>query len=126
MNKSQVFAELRKRGIAKVVVGFSGGGDEGGCDGITLFNGEGVKIGVLEEEFNNEQYDPATKKWVRKELSGDAALSEALCKPVYDKYCTFAGEFHVHGEVVWDVDKGEAKMSGSESVSHDEEFEDDF
>lgn len=126
MNRSEAFAELRKRGIAKVVVAFSGGGDEGGCDDITLFNAEGAKVGTL-QEASSVTYDPATKKWVpSKTLTGDELLAECLCKPVYDKYCTFAGEFHVHGEVVWDVTNGKVNMQGSESWTETDDFEDEL
>ena len=126
MNKSAVFAELRKRGITKVVVGFSGGGDEGGVDDISLFNAEG-KVGTLQESYAGETYDPATKKWIpARTLTEDEKLATALGKPVYDKYCTFAGEFHVHGEVVWDVAKGTVNMQGSQSVERYDDFEEEI
>ena len=127
MNRSEAFAELRKRGIAKVVVSFSGGGDEGGCDDITLFNAEGAKVGTLQEEYIGDRWDATLQKWVPMgDRTADGDLADVLCKPVYDKYYTFAGEFHVNGEVVWDVAKGTVNMQGSESVERYDDFEDEL
>lgn len=111
-----VYDELKKRGAAKAVVHFSGGGDDGGVEQISLLNSEGKEIGTLQEYVygGDDKQTPA-----------DTELAEALSKPVYDKYYSFAGEFYVSGTVVWDAETRKHKMSGQESVETYEEFEDE-
>jgi len=123
MTKSEVFAELTRRGIKRVEVEFSGGGDEGGCDGITLFDIAGKET-ELKEHWGSYGADFNSRK-PEKNATADDVLSMALCKPVYDKYYSFAGEFHVHGTVTWDVAAKTCKMNGQESVETYEEFEDE-
>lgn len=120
LRRVELWAELRKRGVAKVSVEFSGGGDEGGVGDITLFNAAGEEIGTLEERY------PVWngKEWVHKYPSDpDLVLVETLCSPVYEKYGTFAGEFYVSGTVDYDVEAGTVKMSYSETVEEWEEVE---
>jgi len=119
MNNIEVFAELEKRGIKRVEVEFSGGGDEGGCDSVCLIDTEG-KTSELKEHWGTYGSD-----WMP-DASADDILSMALCKPVYDKYYSFAGEFHVSGTVVWDVVAKTCKMNGQESVETYESFEDEI
>ena len=52
MNVSQAMRKLMDRGVAKVKVSFSGGGDEGGVDSITLYDDKGKSIGNLEESYD--------------------------------------------------------------------------
>ncbi len=126
MNKSEVWNELKKRGVVKVVVEFSGGGDEGGVDDTTLFAADGKVYGKLGPYFPNKKWDGTKNEWILlKQPTVDEALSEALSEPVYDKYSSFAGEFHVNGTVVWDVETLVVKMSGNESYEQWDEFEED-
>jgi hypothetical protein len=53
MTRQQVFAELRRRGISKVVCGFSGGNDEGGVDSMEATDGEG---NIVEGFLSRETY----------------------------------------------------------------------
>lgn len=108
MDRKEIFAELRKRGAAKVVVQFSGGGDEGGVENIQLLSETGFPIGTL----------PA---WGGEGIDGE--LADQLSKPVYDRYYSFAGEFYVNGTVEYDVEKETAVMSGQESEEVWNDFE---
>jgi len=123
MGKSEIWAELEKRKVAKVQVDYSGGNDEGGVNDITLFDKDGKVMGRLEEEYIAEEYNPKTNKWERtKEPSADSKLAEGLGAPVYAKYYTFAGEFYVNGQVIYDVANRKIDMSGQREVTH---YEDD-
>jgi hypothetical protein len=88
MNKNEVFTELKNRGIIKVEVEFSGGNDEGGCDGIHLFDANG---NTTEMEEHYDEYCGMERNFGETETV-DEQLSFALCKPVYDKYYGFAFE----------------------------------
>jgi hypothetical protein len=106
MNKRQVFEELKKLGVAQAVIAFSGGGDSGGCESITLLNAEG--------------------KDVAHELEEDEGLGEALCKPIYDRYYSFAGEFYVDGRLTWTVEGSKVEITGNESVTDYESIDCDL
>jgi len=126
MNRDDMWAELRRRNVAEVVVNFSGGGDEGGVDEITLFNAEGKEIGKLEEDYGGSTYDPVKNNWVAiNPPNPDTALVEALVAPVYERYHTFAGDFYVNGTVDYDVAKEKATMNKSERVESYEDSEEE-
>ena len=103
MNRDQAFAALRQRGVAKAVVSFSGGNDEGGVNDITLLDASGETL----------QHDLPTYTYGKE--GEDVALSEALGEPVYDQYGSFSGEFDVDGEVIWGVETREVRMSKEET-----------
>lgn len=126
MNVSQAMRKLMDRGVAKVTVHFSGGGDEGGVDNITLYDDKGTALGNLEESYDGYTYNPETKQYEKKGLTEDQEIAQVLGKPVYDKYYTFAGEFYVNGTVEWDVFKGKAVMNGQESVDRYEDFSEEY
>ncbi len=62
----------------------------------------------------------------RRELTGneksEMSLAQALSAPVYDRYSSFAGEFSVSGEIVWEVGTQRVYMKGEESVDHYEDI----
>lgn len=104
MTRNEVFTELEKQGITCVTVLFSGGNDEGGCDGITATKADGTTIDLPENDD----------------------LGEALVTPIYDKYYGFAGEFSVNGTLIWDVSSKTVKMSGDEYEYSGTYFESDL
>jgi hypothetical protein len=109
LNQKEVLALLKKKGIEKVTVKFSGGHDSGGTDGI--------EFEVLGE----------TVQWTEKEVDTiRVGLFDALEAPVWDRYGSFAGEFNVYGEVVWDVKEEKVHIRGSEEVCNTEEFEEEI
>jgi hypothetical protein len=91
LDRAGAFATLTRLGADRAVVEFSGGNDEGGPDTITLFKGEDA-LRTLPTWW---QPGDAEKDLV--------ALSDALSDPVFEAYGTFAGDFDVTGEVIWDV-----------------------
>ena len=105
MTRSELFEKLRSRGIKRIEVCFSGGNDEGGVDDI-IADGEYFNRG----EVGSENWE----------------LTKALCEPVYDKYCSFAGEFYVDGKVIYDVEKETITMTGSEEVPSYESFNEEL
>lgn len=123
MTQEQVFAELRKQGVTRVEVQFSGGNDEGGADSITLFQGD-KEVGELVDVSGGGRWDPELRQWVEKVLTPEDELAKALAGPVYDRYGSFSGEFNVEGVVTWDVEKGTVKTKGQESTTTWEDFED--
>lgn len=127
MTKKEVFEMLEKLNIAKVIVEFSGGGDEGGADSISAYN-ENNEVVEL-PKFGKQRvsrFDHTQEKWVYdRELTETEKMLEALEKPIEDKYGGFDGDFYVSGEVVWDVKKKKVLLSGKESVQHEESFDDE-
>lgn len=122
LERRAMWAELRRRGVAKVTVEFSGGGDEGGVDNITLLNAEGGEIGTLQEDYGGSRWNPVTKDWEPvNPPNPDTALVESLVAPVYERYHTFAGDFYVSGTVDYDVQNEKALTNKSERV---ESYED--
>jgi hypothetical protein len=103
MNKEQVFDELSKLGIVEVKVPFSGGGDEGWVEGVYA---EHTQLGELElgdEWHKGKDGDKVTPE-----------LRTALAKPVYDKYGSFAGEFYVQADLMWNVPERKVYFTGQE------------
>jgi len=96
MTRDEAWAELARRGATRVVVEFSGGNDEGGPESIVLYGpdlddpSKLVSIGTVEESFGDAE-------------DADELLADALSKPIYDAYGSFAGEFSVDGKVTWDA-----------------------
>jgi hypothetical protein len=122
MTRTEVFEALRALKVASAVVAFGGGNDSGGVESITFLDATGAEMGALQEYYGYGSGNrPSSTK-----LHSDGALAEALGKPVYDKYYSFAGDFQVDGTVTWNVSEGTVRMTGTESVSHDEEFADDL
>lgn len=128
MSRDAVFTALKKRGVAKVEVHYSGGNDEGGVNDIIFLDANGENIGRMDEYYGGTQeWDDVAKKYLpAKPPTDDQRLSMSLCVPVYDKYYSFAGEFYVNGTLTWDVTTGKVNMRGTEEVSHDEDFDDEL
>ena len=138
MTKEEVFRALKTMGIDKAVVEFSGGYDEGGADSIKLYKGEKVAqelqeyIWGYEEDENGQPVYEDYQAWdgntykkpkprpLTKEEEAEMRLAQSLAAPVYDKYCSFAGEFSVSGNVTWDVTTNHIVMDGDESMDWDE------
>jgi len=112
LDRAEAFAELARLGADRAVVEFSGGNDEGGPDAITLFKGEGT-LRTLQTWW--QAGDPDNEL---------VALSDALSDPVFEAYGTFAGDFEVTGEVIWDVAGKSVQMIRDErsEYQHSEEL----
>jgi len=112
LDRAAAFAALARLDADRAVVEFSGGNDEGGPDTITLVKGD--------------QTLRTLPTWSQ---AGDAdehlvALSDALSDPVFEAYGTFAGDFDVSGEVIWDVQTKTVQMIRDErsEYEHSEDY----
>jgi hypothetical protein len=112
MTRTQVFAELASRGADRALVEFSGGNDEGGPDSIALHRGEAPVCTLSVWPCERD----ATK--------ADARLADALSDPVFEAYGTFAGDFDVTGEVIWDAEAKTVQMIRDErsDYEHSEDY----
>ena len=70
--------------ISKITVSFSGGGDSGGVDEIQFF-------------YNNDKKNLEVENHIEDEFR------DFLEEPIYDNYGSFAGDYSVDGELVYDV-----------------------
>ena len=125
MNRNEAFKYLKSINVRKVIIDFSGGGDEGGVDQITLYEKGGERN--INEWTNNKTWNNTKKCW---ELitppSIEHELSVCLCKPIYDKYNGFAGNFYVSGQLTWNVKDKSVKISGKESEEVWDDIEEDL
>lgn len=117
-SRRQMWDELKRRGVAKVEVSFHGGNDEGGVDAIQLFSASGELLETL-NEYNETVFDSVQRRHVKIEKDETHLLTDALVKPVYDEYYSFAGDYHVEGTVTFDVATEKVRMSGTETVPSD-------
>ena len=129
-DNERVLEYLAGHGIAKAIVHFSGGHDSGGHDSITFLDDDGNQVSdnLLPDtraDWNAYRaYDQRMHEWYLIEGTPDnVMLDEALSKPVYDRYYSFAGEYYVDGEVIWDVAERRAYMKVSEEVATYEDLE---
>lgn len=91
MTREGVFDELARRGVHRVEVEFHGGSDEGDVERIALYT-----EGAEEPMATLDAYGGDS-------TASDSLLSDALQRPVWDRYRGFAGDFDVMGSVVWMV-----------------------
>lgn len=132
MTRNELFRHLADAGVAKAVAHFSGGNDSGGVEDIYFLDDTGTRVekpGLLHDHVYGEDYDKYYQpransfEWT---LKYDAPLGlhlrDALEKPVYDRYGSFAGEFYVDGEVIFDVAAKTVKMEADQSVSDYEHY----
>jgi hypothetical protein len=115
MARAEVFAELASRGADRAVVEFSGGNDEGGPDSITLYRGE-TQVCTL-SVWPCEQDATTTQK-------AGTRFVDSLSDPVFEAYGTFAGDFDVTGQVIWDVEEETVQMIRDErsDYEHSEDY----
>lgn len=90
-DRNWIYRELDKIGVAKAIVCFDGGNDDGGVQSIDYFDATGNK--VKEIGFDESWEDHRSSSTLEKELT----------KPIYDKYHTFCGDFYVSGTLTYDV-----------------------
>ena len=95
---------LAAQGVAKVTLEFSGGGDEGGCDVITLTNETGDEVTY-------------TDGW-----KADNPVVRDLNEIPHWLYGSFAGEFSVSGTFTIDVVTATIRGEGQETVEESREW----
>jgi hypothetical protein len=111
LDRAGVFAALARLDADRAVVEFSGGNDEGGPDTITLFKGE-------------ETVRTLPTWWQAGDAEELIALADAVSDPVFEAYGTFAGDFDVTGEVIWDAQTRTVQMIRDErsEYEHSEDY----
>lgn len=105
--KDLVLEHLVRQGVQKVVVEFSGGGDEGSVNLVTVYFSDKDKIEIDEADCKN--------------------LYNALCSPVYFEFESFAMDGHAEGEVTWNIDSSDVAkctviLTGQQSYEHWEDL----
>lgn len=113
ISRSEVFRRLGELGADQGIVEFSGGNDEGAPDSIVLRRG-----GEAIRELISWPEPPHSC------TAAEAQLIDALTAPVYEIYGTFAGDFDVTGEVIWDVPARTVQMIRDErsEYEHSEDY----
>ena len=116
MDTQEAMRVLKGRGVYEVVIPFEGGNDEGFTHDAELYDAAKQKIGAIKEFWRGYTYDPRTRTSSRIDPSSeDEALYETLVQPINERYGSFAGEFHVQGDLVWDVARGTSEFRGTYS-----------
>jgi hypothetical protein len=103
--QAEAFDELRRREVAKAIVDFSGGNDEGGVDSIVLLDKDENEVGTVSELWIHD------RELTDDEFNEDQ-LARALAGPVYAEYGGFAGDFSAAGTVTWSVADRDVVMRG--------------
>ena len=126
MTKEDMFTLLKNKQYSKVVIEYSGGNDEGGVDSIIVYDHTEKEV---EHDFRNiwisrdnmigwgKDARPATSEEIQMNK-----YMNVLTKPIYNRFYSFAGEFNVSGELVWDVKNKKVTLSGNESTRIYEPF----
>ena len=143
-----IFKKMVKQGVHKITVPFSGGGDCGGFDGsINYFNKEGKEIEVnyskLKPDGWRTHYIPLIHKVPTKtegkstcqifeyqwtdykdlDVTDDWLISRFYEFGFLNEWGSFAGEYHVSGEVIIFPETGKYTMPYNQSVEQYEEYE---
>ncbi len=103
VRKAEGLALMRKHKIVSARVVYSGGNDEGGVDEVEVTYKNG-KVTNLEAVSTYDWQSRTTRSLTAKDESINA-LHGALTAPVYDEWYSFAGEFYVNGELLWDAEE---------------------
>lgn len=136
-HRKRVTEAFDKWGIVKVEVSFSGGNDEGGADSMTFYiGGEDGPTPIDNSKFKysyTHHRDSETGKWGTRELTPEQkeinAFLDMLEEPIQRQWGSFAGEFYVDGDLVYDLSDPAAEkymhMTYDESLyeSHHHEME---
>lgn len=98
----KVLDYLARKGIAQVAVSYSGGNDDGHITEILVRYNDGAAThaALSSTEFMANFGEP---------------LFEALCRPLDDKYYSWAGEFSAWGSLIWDAPSRKVFFDGKET-----------
>ena len=143
-----IFKKMVKQGVNKISVPFSGGGDCGGFDGsITYYDKQNKEIEVnyskLKPDGWRTHYIPLIHKVPTKtegkstcqifeyqwtdykdlDVTDDWLISRFYEFGFLNEWGSFAGEYHVSGEVIIFPETGKYTMPYNQSVEQYEEYE---
>ena len=144
----EIFKKMVKQGVNKISVPFSGGGDCGGFDGsITYYDKQAKEIEVnyskLKPDGWRTHYIPLIQKVPTKtegkstcqifeyqwtdykdlDVTDDWLISRFYEFGFLNEWGSFAGEYHVSGEVIIFPETGKYTMPYNQSVEQYEEYE---
>lgn len=119
VDKEEALSLLASVGIKKLVISFYGGHDEGCENGATATIGETEVEGQDTEDllFSDQSIRYANHSAHPKEdwQIAAAQLCENLGSPIWSKYGSFAGDYNVDGQLIYDIEKGTIILEGNES-----------
>lgn len=131
-DKTKVWAAMRAKGVSKIVAYFSGGNDEGGVNSYEMYDMHGKQFETPEEARKSPDYARDIYPFTRAEFFGhedywpkEGSLAHMIERPVDMEYGSFAGDFSVSGEVVWDLKTQKVTMDGEQTAGY-ESFHRDF
>lgn len=108
--RDDILSQLATCQVETVVVEFSGGNDNGGPENLIFIFTNG----------KTQHVDPSSKN------AGDflpAGVMDWLCDLPSERYGSFAGEYHVTGQVEVNVKKNTITIKGTETVEDYKSFE---
>jgi len=123
VDKEEALSLLASVGIKKLAISFYGGHDEGCENGATATIGEtevrgedteDLLIGDPSIRYANHGFgnrDGTKEDW----KIAAAQLCENLGSPIWSKYGSFAGDYNVDGQLVYDIEEGTIILEGNES-----------
>lgn len=123
--KVHLLRAVREAGAVRLEASYSGGNDEGGVDGISLFDAEGKEMpspdGWIERDAKPD--DPPYRVRDGK-VSDYHPLWQAADSMLETEFGSWAGEFSAYGTLFADTVTGEVKRSGSIQSGYDDDGRD--
>lgn len=85
-NRDRIYSALKELGVTRVEIAYSGSGDSGQVDMITLYRGKDVvePIGQVSVVSTASRFDLETSTWIERTQEETTSLEEALEDFVYD------------------------------------------
>lgn len=126
--KPELLRLLRERGARSALIAYDGGHDEGGVTEIWVSS---EPLGVDPRKWSGGSLAGAQEVEVDWDEMGQGGLLDAAMDVVSDKWGSFAGEFHVKGRLVVDVDAGSIARHDDmwldeQEEAVDEDYDDDL
>lgn len=105
-HKGKIIAAFTERGIAMAEVTFSGGNDDGSCDGYTFFDSDNNVVDGINMNYISSSHR-VDGKWVERELTDEERAEndfiDLVDAPIYWRWGSFAGDFSVEGTMYYDI-----------------------
>lgn len=118
-NALEKLEKLEEAGVTFVVLGFSGGHDEGYCDRVELYGAQLEDVELNDDPQARLYQLMRTHKQVPEKTEGGVDLLDGINVlefPIWDNYGSFAGDFSVYGHVYWDVKARLATLMAEETA----------
>lgn len=126
-----VFETLKELKVAQAVVSFSGGGDSGGADSVSLYDKNGVELYDLSDSDCSVWDNPETgvtevighsrssygNSVPEATMNAMDVLGGMLQGPMNEEYHGFNNDPYVTGEVCWNVEEGIITLCASETFT---------